>query len=215
MKQMYLVVINTLRHAMIVTADTNDELFNAIDEFVSPYSCMILETEGLSVCFETDVVLDAKDGELDIGDLIGSKDEGSVECGDLFFEEISSLGWEIRRIRNNAPNYDTEWMTFDNNHTDLIPFTQHKEFMSELIRNINELPLVHTPYGSTTEKLLEDPDKLPSILEKAMTMLLEKPQGITHYDIGCNSDDLGAIMFAVEHGYLEQVEKEASKEEKH
>ena len=215
MKQMYLVVINTLRHAMIVTADTNDELFNAIDEFVSPYSCMILETEGLSICFETDVVLDAKNGEFDMGDLIGSKDEGSVECGDLFFEEISSLGEEIRRIRNNAPNYDTEWMTFDNNHTDLIPFTQHKEFMTELIRNINELTLVHTPGGSTTENLLEDPDNMPSIMDRAMNLLIKNPGGITHYDVCCNSDDLGAIMFAIQNGYLEQLNAEARKEVTH
>ena len=106
-------------------------------------------------------------------------------------------------------------MTFDNNHTDLIPFTQHKGFMSELIRNINELPLVHTPAGSTTEKLLEDPDKLPSILEKAMLLLLEKPQGISHYDVQCNPEDFGAIMFAVQNGYLEQLNAEARKEVTH
>ena len=212
MKQMYLVVINTLRHAMIVTADTNEDLFDAIDEFVSPYSCMFIEADNLSVCFETDVVLDAKDGEFDMGDLIGCKDEGSVECGDLFFEEISSLGEEIRRIRNNAPNYDTEWMTFDNNHTDLIPFTQHKEFMSELIRNINELPLVHTPCGSTTENLLEDPDNMPSIMDRAMNLLIKNPGGITHYDVGCNSDDLGAIMFAIQNGYIEHVMDKANQD---
>ena len=215
MKQMYLVVINTLRHAMVVTADSNDELFNKIDEYVSPYSCMIIEEDDLSVCFETDVVLDAKDGDIDIGDLIGPKDAGTIEVGDYFFEAISGLGDEIRKIRNGAPNYDTEWMTFNNNHTDLIPFTQHKEFMCELTRNINELPLVHTPAGSTTENLLEDPDKMPSILEKAMMLLLEKPQGITHYDVGCNSDDLGAIMFAIERGYLESIQDKAKQDTTH
>ena len=215
MKQMYLVVINTLRHAMIVTADTNDELFDAIDEFVSPYSCMFIEADNLSVCFETDVVLDAKDWDIDIGDFIGPKDEGTVEAGDYFFESISSLGDEIRKIRNGNPNYDTEWMTFNDNHTDLIPFTQHKGFMTELIKNINELPLVNTPAGSTTENLLEDPDEMPSILERAMMMLIEKPQGITHYDVGCNSDDLGAMMFAIEHGYLESIQDKSKQDTTH
>lgn len=215
MKQMYLVVINTLRHAMVVTADSNDELFNKIDEYVSPYSCMIIEEDELSVCFETDVVLDAKDGDIDIGDLIGPKDAGTIEVGDYFFEAISSIGDEIRKIRNGALNYDTEWMTFNNNHTDLIPFTQHKGFMSELIKNINELPLVHTPAGSTTENLLQDPDEMPSILERAMMMLIEKPQGITHYDVGCNSDDLGAMMFAIEHGYLESIQDKSKQEITH
>ena len=215
MKQMYLVVINTLRHAMIVTADTNDELFDAIDEFVSPYSCMFIEADNLSVCFETDVVLDAKDWDIDIGDLIWPKDEGTVEAGDYFFESISSLGDEIRKIRNGNPNYDTEWMTFNDNHTDLIPFTQHKGFMTELIKNINELPLVHTPGGSTTENLLEDPDNMPSIMDRAMNLLIKNPGGITHYDVGCNSDDLGAIMFAIQNGYLEQLNAEARKEVTH
>ena len=215
MKQMYLVVINTLRHVMIVTADSDEDLFDAIDEFVSPYSCMFIEADNLSVCFETDVVLDAKDGDIDIGDLIGPKDEGTVETGGYLFEMTSSLGEEIRKIRNGNPNYDTEWMTFNNNHTDLIPFTQHKEFMAELIKNINELPLVHTPFGSITENLLEDPDKMPSILEKAMKLLLEKPEGITHYDVGCNEDDLGAIMFAVQHGYIEQMMSETKTDTRH
>lgn len=215
MKQMYLVVINTLRHAMVVTADSNDELFNKIDEYVSPYSCMIIEEDDLSVCFETDVVLDAKDGDIDIGDLIGPKDAGTIEVGDYFFEAISGLGDEIRKIRDGAINYDTEWMEFNNNHIDLIPFTQNKGFMSELIKNINELPLVHTPAGSTTQSLLEDPDEIPSILEKAMMLLLEKPQGITHYDVGCNSDDLGAMMFAIEHGYLESINDKSKQETTH
>ena len=215
MKQTYLVVINTLRHAMVLTADSNEELFNKIDEYVSPYSCMIIEEDELSVCFETDVVLDAKDGDIDIGDLIGPKDTGTIEVGDYFFEAISGLGDEIRKIRNGVLNYDTEWMAFNNNHTDLIPFTQHKGFMSELIKNINELPLVHTPVGSTTESLLEDPDEIPSILEKAMMLLLEKPQGITHYDVGCNSDDLGAMMFAIEHGYLESINDKSKQETTH
>ena len=48
-----------------------------------------------------------------------------------------------------------------------------------------------------------------------MTMLLENPQGITHYDVGCNSYDLGAFMFAIQNGYLEQVVKDASEEKKH
>ena len=215
MKQMYLVVINTLRHAMVVTADSNDELFNKIDEYVSPYSCMIIEEDDLSVCFETDVVLDAKDGDIDIGDLIWPKDAGTIEVGDYLFEAISGLGDEIRKIRDGAINYDTEWMAFNNNHIDLIPFTQNKGFMSELIKNINELPLVHTPAGSTTESLLEDPDEIPSILEKAMMLLLEKPQGITHYDVGCNSDDLGAMMFAIEHGYLESINDKSKQETTH
>ena len=106
-------------------------------------------------------------------------------------------------------------MAFNNNHIDLIPFTQNKGFMSELIKNINELPLVHTPAGSTTESLLEDPDEIPSILEKAMMLLLEKPQGITHYDVGCNSDDLGAMMFAIEHGYLESINDKSKQETTH
>ena len=48
-----------------------------------------------------------------------------------------------------------------------------------------------------------------------MMLLLEKPQGITHYDVGCNSDDLGAMMFAIEHGYLESINDKSKQETTH
>ena len=216
MKQTYLVVINTLRHAMIISADSNEELFDAIDEFVSPYSCLIMEEDDLSVCFETDVVLDAKDGEVDMGDLILSNHDGIFETGDYCGLALMNCGEEIRNIRNGNPNYDTEWMTFNNNHTDLIPFTQHKGFMSELMKNIDDLPLVDTGIERTTETIVDgNPDETPSILEKAMQLLLEKPEGITHYDVGCHADDLGAITFAIQHGYIEQMMAETKEETTH
>lgn len=217
MKQAYLVVVNTLRHAMIIHANSNEELFNAIDEFTNPYCCLIKEFDGLNICFSTDVVLDARDGDIDIGDLIGVADGVEPEIGDYAYEALADCGDEIRKIRNEIQNLDTEWMTFNNNHKDLIPFTHHKEFTASLIENINNLPLTHTHAGSTTENIIpgNDPDEMPSIFEKAMTMLLKNPQGITHLDVGCNSDDLGAIMFAVQNGYLEQLNAEARKEVTH
>lgn len=216
MKDPYLVVINTLRHAMIVHAETNEELFDAIDEFASPYSCLMRKCEDMSILFSTDVTLDAMDGEFPLGDLLGLSDTIPPEGGDYLYEALQECMKDVSALIKGNANYDTEWMTFNDNHTDLVPFTHHQGFVMELTKNIENLPLRNHPSGRTTVELaIVDPDKAPSIIEKAMTMLLEKPQGITHYDIGCNSDDLGAIMFAVEHGYLEQVEKEASKEEKH
>lgn len=210
MQDSYLVVINTLRHAMIIHAETNEELFDAIDEFTSPYSCLIRECDDMSICFSTDVTLDTMDADEPLGDLLGLSDTVPPEGGDYLYEALQECMKDISDLRKGHPNYDTEWMTFNNNHTDLIPFTQHQGFVMELTENITNLPLRDYPGGRTTIELaIDDPDKMPSILEKAMTMLLEKPQGITHYDVGCNSDDLGAFMFAIQNGYLEQLKSES------
>ena len=216
MKDSYLVVINTLRHAMIIHAETNENLFDSIDEFASPYSCLIRKFDDLSICFSTDVTLDAMNGDQLIGDLIGLSDTVPPEGGDYLYNALHECMKDVSELRKGNPNYDTEWMTFNDNNTDLIPFTRHQGFVMELTRNIANLPLRDYPGGRTTIELaIDDPDKMPSIFEKAMTMLLENPQGITHYDVGCNSYDLGAFMFAIQNGYLEQVVKDASEEKKH
>lgn len=217
MKESYLVVVNTLRHAMIIHADSNEELFHAIDEFVSPYSCLVKEFDDLNICFHTDVILDARDGEIDTGDLIGVADDIEPEVCDYVYEALSDCGDEIRSIRSGTPNYDTAWMTFNNNRRDLIPFTQHKEFTASLVNNVDNLPLIHTPAGSTTENLISknDPDEMPSILEKAAIMLLENPSGINHYEVGCNPYDLDAIMFAISNGYLDQAKPDKQQDTAH
>lgn len=199
-------------HAAIVSMnDTGEELFWAIDEHFSPRMCVFQEIVfSTSFYFPVSTELDeaAKpetDEFVDLNHLTPSCRQ-IPDPGEGVGMALSEWAEELWKIANNKKDDNSScWKCFGQFDYEFIPYFENERLLNEIKETIKSGDFNNQVY----------PDEMPSFFEKAMTMLLKNPQGITHLDVGCNSDDLGAIMFAVQNGYLEQLNSEASKEVTH